>query len=321
MENNEIFDEILLSESVKINDSSNCLDKCNYLFNPKLSKSLISGSNMEKDRRIYKDKPAAYFVVFRSVNIKGKNVVYYNYISYHDIFSRLLLHYIKYGSSSLICTDGHLLSSNYMYVLDISSIVSNRNVIRYLLGDNVNSFTSRMTDLDPYLDTVGITDLFKFLLKGCPIILSTKALYRFFFVCVNRDIKDILYILSNFNPIFKDDKHDEISKFLIYRFNYVNFVNYNFLGRIIFITTNLNNLVNLLSSCCKGGINQGPQKWRGQSNSLSNTIESIDNDIRISMNNHHQYHFNKGNVPNNKFIGKSKFSYQNIHINLGYVRW
>ena len=46
----------------------------------------------------------------------------------------------------------------------------------------------------------------------------------------------------------------------------------------------------------------------------------MDRDFRLSMNNHNQYHLNKGNIPLNYFIDKSKFSYQNIHKNLGYVR-
>jgi len=39
------------------------------------------------------------------------------------------------------------------------------------------------------------------------------------------------------------------------------------------------------------------------------------------MNRHNQYHVNMGNIPRNSLIGRSKFSYQNIHLNIGNVRW
>jgi hypothetical protein len=39
------------------------------------------------------------------------------------------------------------------------------------------------------------------------------------------------------------------------------------------------------------------------------------------MNRHNQYHVNKGNIPRSSFIGRSKFQYQNIHLNIGNVRW
>lgn len=28
-----------------------------------------------------------------------------------------------------------------------------------------------------------------------------------------------------------------------------------------------------------------------------------------------------GNIPSNSLIGRNKFSYQNIHLNIGNVRW
>jgi hypothetical protein len=68
------------------------------------------------------------------------------------------------------------------------------------------------------------------------------------------------------------------------------------------------------------GVNPGPQKWRGQSDSLSYIIDSIDGDFRRSMNRHNQYHVNMGTIPRNSLIGRSKFSYQNIHLNIGNVR-
>jgi len=39
------------------------------------------------------------------------------------------------------------------------------------------------------------------------------------------------------------------------------------------------------------------------------------------LNRHNQYHVNEGKIPKSEFLGRNKFSYQNIHKNLGYVRF
>lgn len=82
----------------------------------------------------------------------------------------------------------------------------------------------------------------------------------------------------------------------------------------------LNSLIKELQPHFDGKVNQGPQKWRGQSDSLSHTINSIDSYFRKSLNRHNQYHVNVGNIPRGSFIGRSKFFYQN-NLNLGNVRW
>lgn len=97
--------------------------------------------------------------------------------------------------------------------------------------------------------------------------------------------------------------------------------NYNGLGRLIFITEDLSSLIKELQEHFNGKVNQGPQPSRGQSDSLSNIINSIDTDFRKSMNRHNQYHVNMRNIPKNSLIGRSKLSYQNIYLNIGNVRW
>jgi hypothetical protein len=100
-----------------------------------------------------------------------------------------------------------------------------------------------------------------------------------------------------------------------------NLASLNFLGRLVFITDDLHYLINDIRSSVDKKINEGPQKWRGQSNSLSHTIDRIDSSFRESLNRHNQYHVNVGNIPKDSLIGRSKFHYQNIHKNLGDVRF
>jgi hypothetical protein len=63
-------------------------------------------------------------------------------------------------------------------------------------------------------------------------------------------------------------------------------------------------------------INAGPQKWRGQVSSINNKLLCLDVDFRNSLYNHSVYH-----SALNKPIPKDRFSFKNIHMNLGNVRW
>ena len=95
---------------------------------------------------------------------------------------------------------------------------------------------------------------------------------------------------------------------------------YNLLDRFVFIVDNLNSLVSTLKQN-NYVVNGGPQAWRAQSDSLMNKISVIDNHFRESLDRHNKYHYGIGNIDSNKIIPASKFSYRNIHINLGNVRY
>ena len=98
----------------------------------------------------------------------------------------------------------------------------------------------------------------------------------------------------------------------------------NLMHKTLFVVNDLNLFKSNLSN--KGFIvNEGLQKWRGQINSISSFLSSIDSDYRESLYNH-----NKIFTSSNRFLSfgknieplvKSIFSYKNIHLNLGNVRW
>ena len=134
-----------------------------------------------------------------------------------------------------------------------------------------------------------------------------------------RDIFDLIVrIIDLYDFCHYDEGGLEVLRDKLEKFKYAN---YNLLGRTVFMVEDLNSLINKIKLNYDGDVNQGPQPWRGQSDYLSYTIHSIDTDFRRSMNRHNQYHVNKGTIPRNSLIGRSKFSYQNIHLNLGKVRW
>jgi hypothetical protein len=69
-------------------------------------------------------------------------------------------------------------------------------------------------------------------------------------------------------------------------------------------------------------INGGPQRFRNQTNSGSFTLDMLDIDFRNASFYHGVYHYcYKGWLSQDRFLTRDKFSFKNIHIKCGYVRW
>lgn len=129
-------------------------------------------------------------------------------------------------------------------------------------------------------------------------------------LAVKRDYLKFLNIIYNntFNDMFKQVINDNpLDKVSILNF-------------CLFIVSDLNKF---LGDVRKKGynINGGPQRKRSEINSLDNFLSSLDIDFRESLYNHNNYHVDKGTIRENEWLPKEKFSYRNIHMNIGNVRW
>ena len=136
-----------------------------------------------------------------------------------------------------------------------------------------------------------------------------------------REIYDLVVRLTNlygFYPSEVLEKELELLHNVLENFNYCNYI---LLERTVFVTHALYSFVDNIRVDLDGSVNQGPPAWRGKSDSLIHTIDSIDTDFRRNMNRHIQWHVYEGNIPINSLIGRCQISYQNIHLNTGYVRW
>jgi hypothetical protein len=96
---------------------------------------------------------------------------------------------------------------------------------------------------------------------------------------------------------------------------------FSVLNSTLFIVKDLEDLIKQVGN--KGFvINQGPQKWRGQINSMNSFQGGLDMDYRESLYNHYDYH--SGNLDPSLYtckLGRKHFSFLNIHKNIGNVRW
>lgn len=91
---------------------------------------------------------------------------------------------------------------------------------------------------------------------------------------------------------------------------------FNLLSRFIFVVSDLNDLILTIKKQDQRlkSVNAGSQKFRGSTSYINNILCLLDNDFRDSMYNHNLKFFGKNS------LSKSKFSYKNIHVNLGYAR-
>ena len=88
----------------------------------------------------------------------------------------------------------------------------------------------------------------------------------------------------------------------------------------LFVVHNINDFIKNIKA--QGfDVNQGPQPWRGQINSINSFLNSFDVDFRNSLYHHNKYHMEKRTISSGSQIPRSEFSFKNIHMNLGTVKW
>ena len=248
-----LFESVKLSvksDSVKLNNTSNCLSENDYLISPEIHKLLTDGFNGKIDRKISIQEPGIYLVSLGSIMFKSEKTYIYKYNKYSYIFDKLLYYYVSKGSCSINTLGNNLLCSDYLYVVDNSNL--NKQDVVYLFNDLTYGFN--ISNIETY--PKNLIDILKILLKGRPIILNKDNVCEFIKLCIAKDIDGIFnYIIS----LYDINKNDFLEKAL---YKYINdsVYNYNFLGRIIFVTKDLNSLVKKLSIELEGTINQGPQK-------------------------------------------------------------
>ena len=64
-------------------------------------------------------------------------------------------------------------------------------------------------------------------------------------------------------------------------------------------------------------ISQGPQKWRGQLNSMHSFLGGLDMDYRESLYNHHRGYLDSDLYSR---LDRKHFRFSNIHKNIGIVK-
>lgn len=104
----------------------------------------------------------------------------------------------------------------------------------------------------------------------------------------------------------------------------------NLINSCVFVVKDINLLIDNVKMKGYCLIKEGPQSWRGQINSMSHFLTSIDTDYRISIYHHYMHNMkyatdrhslNTFKLPDDYILPLSKFSFRNIHMNIGSVKW
>jgi len=94
-------------------------------------------------------------------------------------------------------------------------------------------------------------------------------------------------------------------------------------NKLLFVVQDKEALLKNISD--KGyNINQGPQQWRGQINSMNSFLNYLDIDYRKSLYNHSKLHYSKDNLDNSwkdETLTKKHFTFRNINQILGNIKW
>ena len=281
----------------------NNLNPSKYLIDDKLHFSLQEG-------KLYNDDDSTnvlYLVMFRVLNNKDKSLVY-NYISYSKMFSRTLIFFLATWNKVLINT--YKEPGNFLCVWDNSVFDESdkdKLFISKLLLDIDNMLT---TFLNSYYPTT-IEDVIKFINK-LTLHVDVETMSKIVDIAFRKDyngfIEEVLNSLYDYNRLVKMIKHDDEFKGL------------SIINGCLFVVQDLDNLVKHIRF--NGyNVNGGPQSSRAQVNSINNFLSILDHEYRKSLYNHNNHHIVTGNLDPRQKLSREKFSFNNVHMNLGGVRW
>lgn len=304
------------------NYTPNVLDKNSYLIDPRLHHALalsvsdpdielslenpdIDNSNKNKNKAA---RPGIYLVMFRVLNLKTK-VLVYNYVYYPDFFFNTLLAYMCRRSSTipsivarewgeytcLFDSSFDTLSVN-IGKLDLNKLNPQLNELFRVIGDS----TYLATDWE---------STFRFINK-LTYLCDYNLMFKLIDLALKKDYKnfamEIFKSLDNYEKLFNSLNDIEVEK------------SFNIINGCLFVVKDLNLFIDNLRA--KGLlVNCGPQAQRGQVNSITNFLTCIDQDFRKVLYNHNNYHVSTGNIDRKYLLTRDKFSFKNIHLNIGRV--
>ena len=291
----------------------NKLDVRKYLIPLELHQELFENSNKHFIRNGFTpiNKHTAdgiYLISFRRLN-KNSNTLIYNYIKYPYLFLGSLIVYLLLRSYYINYKEFSD-KRHYFVILDASLTSEYTDYIRPK-NDNSGINTSYLsTDVNNYLENIG---------EISNINILIELLNHIMFV---GKIDDICYVLEK--SVLKE--FDMLTRFVFNGYNISeNLVKYkedNILNSSLYVVKDLNLLIDSIQK--KGyDVNEGPQKWRGQINSISSFLNILDLDYRESLFNHYQYHRSIGVLDPKTYspLKAKSFSFNTVHQNMGNVRW
>ena len=287
-----------------IHDVRNFLNKDTYIITDEVQRSLEEGKLQDN---ISGDLNGFNLVIISVLN-KDKNALVFNYIPYHSIFLTTFIHFAYLRSKingNLYKEPGDFLGIvdkdtwggiNYGGPLGFSKEVYNLSrLFENLLGSSYYSITN--ADIINIINRLVLqTDINNMSLL---VDLAIKKDYKNF-------THEVLSSIDGYNEFIKNVDFNRESISII--------------NGCYFIVKDLDKFIDNIRNR-NYNINAGPQPHRGRVNSINNNLSILDMEYRKSLYNHNNYHVSTGSVSPRLRLNKEKFSFNNVHMNLGSVRW
>jgi len=286
-----------------MNNNNNMLDPKEYLFDIELQEALESGYLKDSDKSIGWSKKGVYLVMFKILN-KDKNVFVFNYISYPFIFRKTLILYL-FNRDRFCDSYPYRERGDHLTILDLDLFLGEVN--HRLILHNCNPVAS-----DILAERFDLKTVFEWINRLLYLVDHEDRIDLFDLACKKDYFKFMDKILSNM------EGYSEVKDGLCYVNE--NEIPVNIINGCLFVISDLNSFINSIEK--KGYVvNGGPQKYRSQVNSIGSYLSCLDIDFRNSLYNHNRHHIHRGTIDSRRELKKSSFSFNNIHMNLGNVKW
>jgi hypothetical protein len=279
----------------------NKFDNPNF-YTPTLHHSLRLGSLVGNSSY----NGGVHLVAFRVIkNSKGYIEVVYNSVVYPEIFVNTLLSHLitksDFGRSFLFREWGDfytLIDDNFFIEESINEL---KNVSLHNEYCKENIFIDQSPHENLYIR------LFDSLKKKCSIgtldqMLTVISLW------IHKEYDQFLIKLYPDTFSTESLKNETIPK------------DFHLLKHSLFVVKDLNLLLTKLRDL-NYTVSRGPINQRSQLNSLSSFLSCVDEDYRNSLYKHHLYRIQNGSIPSGALLSRSKFSFRNIHMNIGKVKY
>lgn len=243
------------------------------------------------------NKSGVYLLSLRVLN-KDNNVVIYNYIYYPDEFVFSLLIYIRHFFDSekqmSFCESENIITiveSNLGPLLEVDGISC-------YICDNMSQ---EVKDAWSNAEDINIWDTVKFV-KSQKYNSEVYSIVDLIRRGVARNYFEFLKMLLG-----SCDLEDDVSDLYL-------------LKNCLFVVKDINVIISELKECGIN-INKGPASQRDTLNSMSGMLYTWDLNFRGSLHKTVRYSVETGIIPGKVVLPKSKFSFSNIHMRLGNVRY
>ena len=270
-------------------------------------------------RNKYREKEGLHLVNFNTLykenkfGSKEKTNLVFSHISYYNNFDKFIINYIENLSEGDISTYN---INTTLFVIDNSySKLSNWNVNK---GFEYNKPNLEKLTSGNYEGSLNYIEYLQLLSGRGPLYINIDIMARMIEHIYNDDFLPIdnLYLKYLFrgSTLAKETVKNIIDNGNNVREN----MNRNIIFNFIFLVKDLDNLLAKLKDL---NVNGGPQKDRARCNLLDSNLCILDNSIRKSMYLHYMTFCIDSEGKRLKLLDNRDFSFKNIHMNLGKVRW